>query len=40
MEDVKIYRVYTKKGAILNVNKKFISQLARAQPTPSAAAAV
>jgi hypothetical protein len=35
------YTGYTQKnGAVLKVNKKFISQLSRAQCTPSAAAAV
>ena len=36
-----IYTGYTqKKGAVSKVNKKFISHLTRAQPTPSAAATV
>ena len=34
------YRVYTKNCAVSKVNKKFISHLTRAQPTPSAAATV
>jgi hypothetical protein len=32
------YRVYKKNGAVSTVNKKFISHLPRAHPTPSAAA--
>ena len=36
-----IYTGYTQKnGAVSKVNKKFISHLTRAQPTPSAAATV
>jgi hypothetical protein len=37
---LKIYWVYTKKGAVSKVNKKFISHLTRAQRAPSATATV
>jgi len=36
VRDLIIYRIYTKNGAVSKVNKKFISHLTLAQPTPSA----
>jgi hypothetical protein len=35
-----IYRVFKKNGAVLKINKKFISHLTRAKRTPSAAETV